>query len=277
MLIVLAGYKGYLWPYTLARIERFVPAEIDVCIVSPGVAPPDLGEMAERNGWSWLRTERNSLCLAQNLAIARHPAARYLHKLDEDVLIADGHFERLLAGYERFRAEGRFMPGFAAPILNVNGFSWRPFLDELGLTEEYVARFGDERQAAAFDVPAQVDPEAARWLWERTLPFDEVAARFAARSPGHTVIPHRFSIGSFLMERDLWESFGGFSSDPYGDLGRDERQLCMECNDRSRVPFVVHDVLAGHWSFGPQEKAMRAALPELADGLALAPPLIRSA
>src|SRR5687768_3510918 len=131
MLIVLAGYKEYLWPYTIGRVEAFAPADADVCIVSSGVAPGALGEIAERRGWSWLRTQRNSLCLAQNLAIAHHPDARYIHKLDEDVLIAAGHFERLLAAYERVAEEGRFAPGFAAPVLNVNGFSYRMFLDEL--------------------------------------------------------------------------------------------------------------------------------------------------
>jgi hypothetical protein len=33
------------------------------------------------------------------------------------------------------------------------------------------------------------------------------------------------------------------------------------------VPVVLHDVFAGHFSFGPQEAAMREALPSLADGL----------
>jgi hypothetical protein len=271
LLLVLAGYKPYLWPYTLARLERFVPAHVDVCIVSPGVAPPELAELAARNGWSSLRTRRNSLCLAQNLAIAAHPQARYIHKLDEDVVIGAGHLERLRAGYDAVAAEGRFRPGFAAPVLNVNGFSYRPFLEELDLLGEYRERFGEPLQASVLGAPVQTSGEVARWLWEQSIPFDAVAARFAARPFGYTAIPHRFSIGSFVMERDLWEAFGGFAAHPLGDLGRDELQLCRECAERSRVPVMLHDVFAGHWSFGPQEPAMRAALPGFADGLR--PPL----
>jgi hypothetical protein len=268
LLIVLAGYKEYLWPYTLGRIEAFVPSHVDVCIVSPGVAPAALGEIAARCGWSWLATARNSLCMAQNLAIAQHPQARYISKLDEDVFIAAGHVERLLAGYRRVADEGRFSPGFAAPVLNVNGFSYRMFLDELGIAGEFADRFGGLPQACV-DIPVQSDGEAARWIWERSLPFDEMAARFAARPAGYTPVPHRFSIGAYVMERDLWQGFGGFRSHPYGDLGEDETQLCKECTNRSRVAVVLHDVFAGHWSFGPQEPVMREALPELADGLRL--------
>jgi hypothetical protein len=268
LLIVLAGYKPYLWPYTLARVEHFVPADVDVCIVSPGVAPEVLGELAGRRGWSWLSTRKNSLCLAQNIAIARHPHARYIHKLDEDVFIGAGHLERLLRGYRRVAAEGRYAPGFAAPILNVNGFSFRLFLDALGLTEDYRLRFGGLLQAC-MDVPAQADANAAFWLWQRSVPFDEIVARFAERPWGYTPVPHRFSIGAYVMERRLWEDFGGFAAHPYRDIGRDESQLCKECTDRSRVPVVVHDVFAGHWSFGPQEAAMRAALPALVEGLSL--------
>jgi hypothetical protein len=274
LLLVVAGHKAYLWPYTLARLERFVPPGIDVCVVSPGVAPAALGELAARAGWSWLSTTKNALSLAQNLAIAAHPGARYIHKLDEDVLVGEGHFERTLAGYRRVAEDGRYAPGFAAPVLNVNGFSYRLFLEADGLEADYLERFGELRQAC-LGVRAHGDGEAARWLWERSLPFDATVERFARRGFGYTAIPHRFSIGAFLMERDLWEAIGGFVVHPLGGLGHEERQLCQECTELSRVPVVLHDVFAGHFSFGPQEAAMRAALPELAP--ALLPPAVSAA
>ena len=262
LLLVVAGHKDYLWPYTLGRLEQHVPEGIDVCIVSPGVAPAELGEIASRRGWSWLSTTKNALSLAQNLAIEAHPGARYIHKLDEDVLIGEGYFERMLDGYRRVVADGRFSPGFAAPLLNVNGFSYRLFLEAEGLEEAYLERFGELRQACV-GIRAHFDPEAARWLWERSLPFDETVRRFAGRPSGYTAVPHRFSIGAFVMERDLWELIGGFIVHARGGLGHEERQLCQECTDHSRVPVVLHDVFAGHFSFGPQEAGMRAMLPEL--------------
>ncbi len=266
LLVVLAGHKPHLWPYTLPRLERFASQELDVCIVSPGVDSPELSALAARRGWSQLITRRNDLCLAQNLAIRHHPAARWIHKLDEDIFIAEGYFEAMAAGYRAVQRDGRFWHGFCSPLLNVNGFSYRLFLDAAGLEGEYLERFGELTQASG-GVAVAEDGEAARWVWERTLPFDAMAARIAARPFGYSPVPHRFSIGAILFERDLWEAIGGFVVVPSGGVGHDELQLCQECLARSRVPVVLHDVFAGHFSFGPQDPVMRSALPALASGL----------
>lgn len=271
LIIVLAGHKPYLWPYSIGRLERFAPADADVCLVSPGVASDELDRVAERNGWSRLRTRRNQVALAQNLAIARHPDARWIYKIDEDVLIGEGFFDGLMAGYERVEREGRFAVGVVAPVLNVNGYSYRMFLDALGLTDAYRESFGELRQAC-LGVRAQADGAAARWLWRHSVPFDEVAERFRVRPFGWSAAPHRFSIGAMLMQRGMWEHMNGYTVDPASPgVGDDEAQLCMACTDASRVVAVLHDVFAGHFSFGPQEAAMREALPELAAGLRIGP------
>jgi hypothetical protein len=268
LLVVLAGYKPHLWPYTLARLERQVPDSLDVCIVSPGVDRPELDALAERNGWSRVVTQKNALSLAQNLAIRHHPAARLIHKLDEDIFIGDGYFEALETGFEGVRSEGRFRPGFAAPVLNVNGFSYRTFLETLGLEDAYQERFGELRQSSGW-VKAQNDGTAARWLWEHSLPVEDIAARFAALPFAYSPLPHRFSIGAILFERELWDDIGGFVTVPGGGVGDDEEQLCRECLNLSRVGVVIHNVFAGHFSFGEQDAEMRAALPELAERLAV--------
>jgi hypothetical protein len=274
LLLLVAGHKPYLWPHTLPRVARAVPADVDVCVVAPGVRSPELESLAGRHGWSVLSTTENAVALAMNLAVARHPAARWLHKLDEDVFVAEGHFERLRAGYDRVAADGRYAPGFVAPVLNVNGYGYRLFLEELGLEQDYLERFGELRQAAD-GIRAHHDGEAARWLWERSLPFDEVAARFAARPFAYSAVPHRFSIGAILLERAFWEEIGGFYVVPRAGMGRDEEHLCKECLERSRPALVIHDVLAGHYSFGPQDPVMRPALGELESGLAPSAPPVR--
>ena len=88
MVIVLAGYKSYLWDMSLARLERFVPTQMDVCLVSPALRSEPLEALAERRGWSYLSTRANYVSLAQNIAIARHPSARWIYKLDEDISVA---------------------------------------------------------------------------------------------------------------------------------------------------------------------------------------------
>jgi hypothetical protein len=266
MIVVLAGYKPHLWPYTLSRMEHLAPEDADVCLVSSGLSSPELDAVAARNGWSRLVTRRNAVALAQNLAILHHPAARFVHKLDEDILLADGYFTAMAEGYERVLEDGRYTPGFCAPVLNVNGFSYRLFLETLDLADDYAARFGELRQAGEGNL-AHTDGEAALWLWRRTVPFDETARRFSELPFGYSAVPHRFSIGAILFERALWEEIGGLVVMPWGGLGHDEKFLCKECTDRSRVGIVLHHVLAGHFSFGPQDPVMRAALPELEQGL----------
>jgi hypothetical protein len=266
LVLLLAGYKPHLWPYTLARLERLIPDDADVCVVSSGKESPELDALAARHGWSRLITRRNAVALAQNLAILHHPDARFIHKLDEDILLADGYFGAMAEGFDRVKRDGRFTPGFCAPVLNVNGFSYRLFLETLGLEDAYAQRFGELRQAGEGNL-AQSDGQAALWLWRQTVPFDETARRFAEAPFGYSAVPHRFSIGAILFERDLWEEIGGLVVMPWSGLGHDEKFLCKECTDRSRVGIVLHDVLAGHFSFGPQDAVMQTALPELEAGL----------
>jgi len=272
VVVILAGYKPYLWDMTLARLERFVVPGLDVCLVSPALRSEALEALAERRGWSYLSTRANYVSLAQNLAIARHPGARWVYKLDEDIVIGEGFFDRLLAAYERVAAEGHYRPGFCAPVLNVNGFSYLRFLQTMGLEDAYRERFGRLRLSTG-EIPATDDGEAALWLWRHSLPFDEVAARFAAQPPGYSTVPHRFSIGAILFEREFWDAFGGLLvRPPAGALGVDETSICRKCVDMSRAMVVAHDVFAGHFSFGAQEAFMREYVQELRPQVALRPP-----
>lgn len=269
LLVVVAGYKEYLWELTLPRIARFIPPEFDVCIVSPGVRSPVLLEIADKNGWSYLTTRVNKLALAQNVAIREHPKAAWIYKLDEDIFVSEGYFERLLEGYLQIRLSGAHDPGFCSPLLNLNGFSYRTLLNILNIEGQYRTTFG-ELKSACMGVKAHCDAEAARWLWEKSLPFDEVARFFASRPFEYSVVPHRFSIGAILLEREFWETIGGFRTSLYeGAMGIEEEDLCFKCMASSRVMCVVHDVFAGHFAFGLQEAGMKGFLDVVREGTSL--------
>lgn len=274
LLIIAAGYKEYLWPWTLGRMARYVPSDFDVCLCSAGVHSDALAAFAREHGWSYLSTTPNRIALPHNIAIDSHRNALRIHKLDEDIFVSEGYFETMVEGYERFAAEGAFNAGFAAPVLNVNGFSYKVFLETMGLVDAYRERFDGELKQAAGGVHAHYDGEAALWLWEHTLPFDETAARFAAQPYGWSIIPHRFSIGAIYFERNFWEMLRGFRAPlAQGVLGVEEEQICMHTVNASRAMFTLHNVLAGHFAFGPQEPTMRAALDRLRAGLGDALPV----
>jgi hypothetical protein len=258
-LLVIAGHRPQLWPRTLERIARTVPEDIDVCLITPGLRHAELERYAHDHRWSYLSTAGGHVGVAQNLAIRALPAAQWLFKLDEDMFIAPGYFERLLAGYRRAAQEAEFALGFAAPVINVNGFSYVDFLDAFGLRAAWEQRFGPVRRASD-NIPAQRDGEAAVWLWSHGLPVDAVAERFAARPFAYSIVPHRFSIGAILFERSLWENMRGYPRlERSPGLGEDEQHICVECLSRSRAMVVIQDVYAGHFAFGGQLPAMMEA------------------
>ncbi len=267
--VILAGYKSALWDLTLTRFPRGGDG-IDICLVGAGRVEPRLVEIAKAKGWSYLHTPKRWPAPALNAAIARHPEARWIHKLDEDMILPAGYFDRMAAGYRRIDATGLVQLGFLAPLINVNGYGYVHVLRQLGADAAYRERFGELRHAAG-GIHAHYDGEAARFIWRQCLPFDAVAARFASAPWTWSMVPHRFSIGAVLLERGFWEDIGGFHRPFAGPLlGPDEEHLCRNCVERSRVMAVDHSILAGHFSFGPQEAAMLAILPEIRAGLAVA-------
>ena len=255
LLVIAAGYKPALFPLTLDRAHRFVPAGWDVCLCCAGRDVPELRHLCEERSWSYLTTAKNQISLAQNLAIRNHPAARVIVKMDEDIFLAEGTLDRLVDALAECEKTSSFLPGIMAPLLNVNGYTSRILLEKLGCLEEFESRFGPCRQAC-LETPAWRDPNAAQFLWERILPFDDTARRLATDAPLFSPCPHRFSIGCFAMSRELWEEMNGFTVAPEGALGIDEIDLCAYCHAVSKPVMVAHHILAGHAGFGHQMEVM---------------------
>jgi hypothetical protein len=255
LLVVLAGYKEDAWPITFNRLKHFTPRECDVCVVSPGIVSPALQVLCAANNWSYLSTNANQLSPAVNFAIRCHPNAKVIIKMDEDIVIAEGFYDGLLAAKSRAEEEGRYDIGLVAPLLNVNGYSYRLLLEEYDRLEDYRNKMGDWRQSA-WNTSAQRDPAAAKYLWDLSSPFDLVAAHFKNKAFAYSVVPHRFSIGCIMFDRSLWDAMGGFTAAPEGWLGVDESDVCAYCCDNSKVIAVAHNVFAGHIGFGSQTKAL---------------------
>jgi hypothetical protein len=263
LLIVLAGYKSFLWPLTLTRLVKFIPSDIDVCILSSGLYSAQLAELATNQGWSYLYTKANKVSLVQNLAIAKHKAAKWIYKLDEDIFITKNFFDLLFEGYLRIKEEGLYDPGFCSPLINVNTYSYISFLRIMNADDEYKAKFGELKHAVR-QIKVQSDGEAAKWLWHKSLPFDDVARYVSSKPFKYSAAPHRFSIGAILFERDLWETIGGFRVSFKEELiGIDEEYLCKDCIEMSKAMLVIHNLFAGHFSYGPQEASMKEYLKEI--------------
>src|SRR5699024_11217613 len=70
LLLVLAGYKNAFWDDVFARVQKFVPDDFDICIISSGVNDPALRKIAEKDNWSYLSCKRNNINLTQSTAIS---------------------------------------------------------------------------------------------------------------------------------------------------------------------------------------------------------------
>lgn len=257
--IILAGYKEYLYPSVLGRIERYAPKDMDICVLTAGITSETLLKWCERCGWSYLSTKRNNVSLILNIAIRLHPSAKYIYKLDEDIFITQNYFENMMRAYQHAR-EGDYTPGVIAPLIPVNGYGHLRVLEKLHLREEYASIFGQPKHDAGDDYPVVADARAARFFWGEgglVPPIDEMNKRFSKEPLTEYPCAVKFSIGAILFSRETWLDMKMFPVSILRNLGMDERRLCSYCCIESRPIMVSENVLVGHFGFQYQTQEMK--------------------
>ena len=253
LLMVIAGFQEYYWKALLERVvenQKRFDESIDICICVPqGKDNIDiLRKMCEENGWSFLRIKANQLAKAQNIAIYLHENARWIYKIDEDVVLCRDYFSRMKNGYKKAGKALRREVGYLAPVMNINFCGSEVFLKTLELEREF--RYGNDNTFA--------DPAVAEWIWEKSTPFDKVAEIFETRNRDcFECCTTRFSVGAFLMQRDFWAGMGGFTVAKEGELGKEEAQMNECCINSVRVMAQDCSILAGHLGFGWQKERIR--------------------
>lgn len=251
---ILAGYDPALWDSTLARIEAFQNSDMDYCLVSSGKYVAYLDEMADKNGWSYLYTETNQVCFVQNKVIELHPAAQYLFKMDEDMFIGRGFFEKMIEGYHRIEREGEYKIGFVAPVIPLNCCGYVSYLKLSGNLERYEKRFGRAYRngfSAVFNVV-----ETAEFLWDTMETFDSMSQRFL-KEEGYQILSSYFNIGCILFSRNRWLMMGKWPEKPgESGMGIDEAYIYQDNVENGLAIYEVQGALAGHLAFGHQKKVM---------------------
>ena len=251
---VLAGYEPVLWDDTIGRIEVFQSDMLDYCLVTSGKRDSDLEVIAERNGWSYLWTERNQVCYIQDLVMELHPKAEYAIKMDEDIFIGKYFFEKMVQGYHRLEKEGEYRIGFVVPVIPLNCCGYVTFLNLTGKTAEYEKQFGRayrSRFSAVFSVP-----ETAGFLWDVIPAFDEMSERFLGYE-GYGILNCYYNIGCIMFSRKRWLMMGKWPKFP-GEtgMGRDEAYIYQDNVNKDMAIYELYNVLAGHLAFGHQKKDM---------------------
>ena len=277
--IILAGYKEPLWEDVFGRLAAFAPADMDVCVMTSGLVNDDLREIARKNDWSYLSTEINHLSHIQNLAIRLHPNAEWIYKLDEDIFLTEGVFEKMLETWHEVEDNSLYNPAFVAPLINVNGFTHLRILEKLGLLDAFrETGMTDMKytEGVRADLNISQNPDVSRYMWGETEPvlrdIDALAARFAQEPPSYSVCPMRFSIGAILFSRANWMQFGGFPVTFYGSkygLGDDEEHISIYAGYYGKAIIICENALVGHLGYGGQTAAMMEYYEQHRDRFAL--------
>ena len=255
---VLSGYKEFLWERIFERLIKFLPSDVEVCILSSGLYNKELGITAEKNGWSYLHTAINCLTLVQNMGVCLFDRARWIYKMDEDIFLTEGCFDKLFDTYLKVEENEPYNVGFTAPLMPLNGYSYIHILSHYGRIEDYERRFGKAVFGGSTEREIEKNPDVAAYMWgEGGMPLIDDMNREFGKEWGFGVCGVRYSIGFILYNRAFWELMDGFTMTGGIDLGADERELCSKCIIKSKAMIVSHDTVTGHFAFGPQTEAMK--------------------
>lgn len=259
---VLIGYKQFLWPDVLGRLKKYVPENVEVCLLSSGKHLSELEEIAKQNDWSYVSIKRNNVCLAQNIAISLFPNAKLIYKLDEDIYLTEGTFEKLEDTMNRVDAESNYISGIAAPLLNINAYGYYRLLEKTNMLADFESRFGKAKMVSGQKSPIESNPDIAKYMWgigSNMKSIDELNREYS-NSSDYSICPIRLSIGCMLLKRSFWELFGAFPVVPGNGMGLDETLLIGATSAFSQVTAVAENSVVGHFGYGGEQgKRMKEA------------------
>ena len=256
--IVLSGYKEYLWKDVFKRLQENLPDDVDVCLCSAGKYVDKLSKIAEKNNWSYLSTDINSVSLIQNICISLYTDADWIYKMDEDMFVTDNMFSNMLGVAEEIINSDTYEFGLCSPIIPVNAIGYRYILKKYNKLEDYVNKFGHAIVGGCSQREIEKNPDTAKYMWGKGgLPHIDVMAKDASSDYRYEICNTRLSVGLILFQRELWEEMQGFIVYGNMDLGMDEEDINAYCINNSRVMAIAMNSIAGHFGFGQQTKEMK--------------------
>ena len=261
LLVILAGYKEIVWECVFPRVVKYVPDDIDVCIVTSGLENEKLKIMCSENGWSYMSTIKNHVSLVVNLAVYLHPEAKYIYKMDEDMFLTKGVFETMLETYKK--VEQNYEVGFVTPLIPINGYGYVRLLELFDAVSLWEERFGELKYTDCYCHHRTIhdDPQAARFMWGEDNPamgsIDTMNSILQNKDFMYSICPIRYSIGFILFHRNNWVRMGMLPVPKDCNMGSDEIYICKFCMMQARVMAVAENTVVGHFNYGgPQTKAM---------------------
>lgn len=259
MLYVLAGYKPYLWKDVFYRLKAFAPKDIDICVVSAGKYVDRLSAICGKNGWSYLSTTRNNICVISNIVLKLYVQAELVFKMDEDMYLTAGCFEKLEKTLYAIEEDG-YKVGVVGPVVPLNSYCLYTFVEEHKMLDEYRKNFGEIYHGSGIINSGSFysDSGVDSFIWNMTGNIDALSKEYDLKKSSYELCAVRYMIGFILYRKELWKNMHGFKvtlGKGSGEEG-DEGQLISYCALNGRVFACVKNCLVGHFSFGGSEKSV---------------------
>ena len=249
-----------MYEIVFKRIKKFLPDDIEICILSSGKYSKELSDIARENNWSYLSTKRNNVCLILNVAINLFKSAKYIYKIDEDMFITENFFDTLFKTIQDCKIKGDYEPGIVCPTIPINGFGHLNILKRFDLVDKYTEKFERPIYAAGENRMIENNQEVAKFFWgeKNFLPkIDEMNKIMYEDEFKYITCPIKFSIGAILFERKFWEEMNMLEIDKNTGMGYDEDQMCKNALINSKPIIVSLNSVVGHLSFGKQNETMK--------------------
>jgi hypothetical protein len=180
----------------------------------------------------------------ENECIRRHPGGLYI-KMDEDVFVSAGVFQKMLAAYET--AGGDTKLALVTPVVPNNASGSFYLLNKFpALKEEYLARF-NQPLTTDYNGPVWINPWIAEWLTREFLDLEAAVRRLKNAGAGELQrFAYRFSINCILFDYRHWDAMGGVPKD-------DEPAWTQWVVDHGAYNLLVTDAIVHHYSFFVQQ------------------------
>ena len=258
MLYVLSGYKPYLWEDVFSRIKKYQPYDMEVCIGSSGKYCEELSKLCSENGWVYVSTKLNNVCVISNIIIRLFPNAEYIYKLDEDIYLPKNYFNDLFQAYKVIEKEIPADIGYICPELPLGWYGMHEFLIRNNCLEEFESKFGIHKIGARVQNPSIRQHNGIdEFIWEKIGVFDKKAKEYHDNGFSYEKCGARSRIAAILFTRRFWNRMGGLRRPllgiGVGDWG-DEGQITSYCALNFQMMICVKNILVGHFAFGGAEK-----------------------
>ncbi len=259
MCYILSGYKPYLWDDVFDRIRLFQPSDMEVCVASSGKYCQELSSLCKRNGWIYLSTHLNNVCVLSNIVIREFKKAEYIFKLDEDIYLPQGYFNDMVKAYDVIEQATPGCLGFICPTIPLGPYGMRDFLVRKNCLEEYNSKFGKHYVGGTVLNPAfRQNIGVDEFIWKKIGVFDDCAREYKESGFSYEPCATRCGIAAILFKRKFWETMGGLKKPRgkgLGDQG-DEGQITAYCALNFQMTYCVKNILVGHFAFGGSEHAV---------------------